>query len=84
MWLTMYKVVAQSVLLYGREIWMVMGEILKVLEGFRHRAAQLIMGMTEKCGAGGEWGYPPLVETMEVVRLHPIGVYIRIRQATIS
>ena len=35
----MYKAVAQLVLLYGSESWVVTGEMLKVLERFRHRAA---------------------------------------------
>ena len=54
----MYNSVAQSVLLYGSEIWVVMGEMLKVLEGFHHRAARRITGMTAKRVAGGEWEYP--------------------------
>ena len=44
----MYKAVAQSVLLYGSEIWVVMGMLLRVLEGIHHRAARRITGMTEK------------------------------------
>ena len=44
----MYKAVAQSVLLYGSEIWVVMGMLLRVLEGLHHRAARRITGMTEK------------------------------------
>ena len=51
----MYKVVAQSVLLYGSESWVVTGEMLKVLTEFHHRATQQLTGMTAKCGAGGEW-----------------------------
>ena len=31
-----YKEVAQLVILYGSDIWVVMGEMIKVLEGFRH------------------------------------------------
>ena len=46
----MYKAVAKSVILYESEIWVVTGEMLKVLEGFHHRAAQHIMGLTEKAG----------------------------------
>ena len=42
----MYKVVAQSVLLYGSERWVVIGEMIKVLTGFNHRAARRITGMT--------------------------------------
>ena len=35
----MYKEVTQLVLLYGSEIWVMTGEMLKVLEGFHYRAA---------------------------------------------
>ena len=58
----MYKAVAQSVLLYGSEIWVVTGGILKVLDGFHHREARRITGVTEKRGASGYWEYPPVVE----------------------
>ena len=51
----MYKAVAQLVILYSRYIWVVIGDMLKVLEGFHLRAAKRIMGITEKRGAGGEW-----------------------------
>ena len=51
----MYKAVAQLVLLYDREIFVVTGEMLKVLTGFHHQAARRITGMMAKCGAGGEW-----------------------------
>ena len=51
----MYKAVAQSVILCRSEIWVVMGEMLKVLEGFHNRDAQRITQMTEKRGAGREW-----------------------------
>ena len=57
-WGEMYKVVAQSVLIYVRESWVVTGEMLKVLMAFHHRMAQRITGMTEKLGSGGEWEYP--------------------------
>ena len=50
----MYKSVAQSVLFYGSKIWVVTGEILKVLEGFHHQAALRITGVTVKRGLGGE------------------------------
>ena len=38
-WGVMYKAVAQSLLLYGRNIWVVTGDMLKVLTAFHHRAA---------------------------------------------
>ena len=49
----MYKSVAQSVILYGSDIWVVTGDFFKVLEGFHHRAARRITGLTEKRGADG-------------------------------
>ena len=52
-WGDMYNEVVQSVLVYIREIWMVTGEILKLLTGFHHRAAKRITGMTAKRGADG-------------------------------
>ena len=60
----MYKAVAQLVILYDREICVVTGEILKVLAGFHHQAARRITGMMAKCGAGGEWEYPLVVEAI--------------------
>ena len=50
----MYKAVAHSVLLYGSEIWVFKGAILKVLEEFCHRADRWITGMMEKRVADGE------------------------------
>ena len=43
----MYKAAAQTVLLYDNESWVVTRSMLKILEGFHHRAAGLITGMTE-------------------------------------
>ena len=48
----MYKGVAQSVILYTSESWLVTGEMLKVLEGFHHQEALRVTGMTANCGAG--------------------------------
>ena len=58
--------------------------MIKFLEGFHQWAAQWITGMTEKRGAGGEWEYPPVVEEIKAMGIHPIGVYISRRQATIA
>ena len=80
----MYRAVEQSVIFYGRKIWVVTGDMLKVLEGFHHREAQRITGMTVKPGEGGEGEYLSVVEALEAAGLHPIGVYIRRQQATIA
>ena len=68
----MYKTVEQSALLYGREIWMVTGEIHNVLEGFHQWEARNITGMTMKLGDGREWEYPPVVVALKSAGLHPI------------
>ena len=57
-WGVMYKAVAQLMLLYGRKIWLVTEEMLKVLTGLHHWEEQGVTGMTARCGAGGEWDYP--------------------------
>ena len=71
-------------LFYGSKIWVVTGEMLKVLEGFHHLVDQRITGLTEKCGAGGEWEYPSVVEELETAGPHTIWVYIRRRQVNIA
>ena len=76
---TMYKALAQSVLLYGRESWVVTGDMLKVLTTCHHQLAQRIAVMTEKCGAGREWEYPAAEEAMDFEGILPIRVYIKRR-----
>ena len=80
----MYKAATKSVILYGREIWVVTGKMLKVMKGLHHQAAQWITCMTENRGAGRECEYPLVVEEMEAAGIHPIGMYIMRRQATIA
>ena len=80
----MYKAVVQSLLMYGRESWVVTGDMLKVLTAFHHRAARRNLGMTAEHGAGREWEYPAVEEAMESVGLHTIGVYMKRRQKTIA
>ena len=80
----MYKAVERSVLLYSSKSWLMTGEMLKVLTSFCHRAARWITGITDKYGACGEWEYPLVEEEMEVVGIHPIGVYINRRQVIIA
>ena len=68
----MYQVVAQSVLLYISESWVVTGWMLKDLEGFHNWAVRRITGTTATHGEGGEWEYTPVVAEMEGTGLHPI------------
>ena len=41
----MYKAVVHTMLLYGRDIWVVTEVIFKVLEGLHHWVSQRIAGM---------------------------------------
>ena len=50
-----YKEIVQLVLLYRRESWVVMGDMIKLIEGFYHQAAIQIEGMTAHCTTSGEW-----------------------------
>ena len=80
----MYKAVAQSVRLYGSEIWLVTGSMLKFLERVHHRAARQITGMMAKFVADVGLEFTPVVVVLESAVLHPIHDYIRRWQATIA
>ena len=47
-WEMVYKVVVQMVLLYGSDSWVVTEAMLNVLEGFHHRVAQKIAGISDQ------------------------------------
>ena len=51
----LYKAVVKTLLLYGRENWVVTGENLKVLEGFHNQVARMITGKTSQSMVEGEW-----------------------------
>ena len=71
-------------ILYGSESWVVTGDMLKVLEGFNHRAGRWMKGMTATRGAGEEWEYTLVVAEMDAAGLHPIVEYIRRWQETMA
>ena len=50
----MFNSVAQALLLYSSESWVVAGYMVKFLKLFHHRAARWITVMTEKRVADGE------------------------------
>ena len=80
----LYELVTQKVLLYGGGIWVVMGDIMKVLEGFPHRAVWKIAGMRTRCAGDGEWENPPVDDGIEAAGIWMIKEYIQRRQATIA
>ena len=50
-----YNSVAQTVLLYGRKSWVLIGEMFNIPESFHHRAAKQITGMTDKRVTDMKW-----------------------------
>ena len=46
---------SHTVLLYSSEIWVMMENVLEILEGFRHRATRRITWTMVTRGAGGGW-----------------------------
>ena len=80
----MYKVVAQLLLLYNSDNWVVMGAMLKVLEGLHHRLTRHITGMMETRGAVGVSEYPSVMVSLEAAGLNHIMEYIRRLQAAIT
>ena len=52
-----YKVVVQVVLLYGSEIWVATDAMMTLLEGFHHRIAIHVLGMTLNKFDSGEWDW---------------------------
>ena len=67
-----YKVVVQTVLIYGINSWVVMGDMLKVLEGFHHWEAWKIAGMTARRMEDRAWDYPLMADTLEAAGIWPI------------
>ena len=65
----LFKAVVQIILIYGCDSLLMLGVMLKVLEGFHHRAARWIAGMTARCGEDGELDYPLMADAMEAAGL---------------
>ena len=51
----MYKEMVQTVLLYGRERWVVTEVMLTVLEGFNNQVARKIVGKTAQSSGDDMW-----------------------------
>ena len=80
----MYKAVVQAMLMYGSKIWVVTGAMMMVLEGFHHRIARRIAGMTVSKGDVVELECSLVDTTLEITGIWPIREYLRRRQETIA
>ena len=74
-----YKAVVQAVLLYGSETWVWTESMRLAFQGFHHRVARRLTGMTARL-QNGVWVYPPIEEALEAAGLRTIDVYIARRR----
>jgi hypothetical protein len=79
-----YKVVVQSVLLYGSESWVLSKAMMKKLKSFHNRIARFLTGRHIRQNGDGVWVYPSTKETLEEAGLWTIEEYIRRRKETVS
>ena len=60
-----YKAVAQALLLFGAEIWVLTPRMERALEFFQNRVVRRISGkQRQQRRRDGIWEYPPLVEAL--------------------
>ena len=79
-----YKGVAQSVLLYGCETWVISPAVQRALSGFHHRVARRLSGRTPRyLRQEDRWVYPPIAEALEVAGMFTMEHYVSIRQNTL-
>ena len=79
-----YKVIVQTVLLFGSETWVISKRQLRMLEAFHHRVARYICRRHIRKLEDGTWEYPSSVEVLEEAGLYSIHEYIRRRNETIT
>ena len=59
-----YKAVAQAVLLFGAETWVLTQRMEKFLDRFQYRVARRLTGKHPRRNTDGSWDYPPLEEAL--------------------
>jgi exonuclease III len=79
-----YKAVAQSVLLYLSETWVLTPSMLRRLDGFHKRIARRLTGRAPiHLLDEGRWKYPPFGNAFEEAGLYSISEYIFRRRTTL-
>ena len=80
-----YKAVAQAVLLYITEMWVLLTAALASLEGFHIRAAyRMAVKHKPRRGSGNSWIYPKSMDVLEECGLSTMEEYITVRWQTIA
>ena len=60
-----YKAMAQAVLLFGAETWVLTQSMDWALDSFQYRVARRITGEKPRKQTDGIWDYPPLAAALE-------------------
>ena len=78
-----YKVIVQTVLLYGAETWVLSTHAKNKINSFHHRCLRYITGkhITKE---GDTWIYPSMASTLSAADLLRVEEYIENRKTTIS
>ena len=63
-WGIVYKKIVQSMLLYGSKSWVAMGDMLKLLDLFYHRADRRIAVIMAQNMTSGEWEWTPVADAL--------------------
>ena len=79
-----YKAVAQSVLLFGAETWVLTQSMDKALDSFHYRVAMRITGKQQRRKKDRSWYYPSLTEALGEAGLEVIRKSITRRQNTVA
>ena len=77
-----FRVVVESVLLYGSETWSLSPTALRCLDGFQVEVARRLTGMLPK-KRGDVWVYPKSADVMAAAGLRPIRESILRRRRTV-
>ena len=77
-----FRVVVESVLLYGSETWVLPPTATRCLDGFQVEAARRFCGMMP-AKLGDTWRYPKSADVLAAARLRPLEESIRRRRRTV-
>ena len=79
-----YKAVAQAVMLFRAETWVLSSRMEWDLDSFQHRVAQRITRKQPWIQADGNWEYLPLDEAMGEAGFEGIRKLVTMRQNTVA
>ena len=79
-----YKAVAQAVLLFGADTWVLTQRMEKALDSFQYRVARRLTGKQPWRRTDGSWDYPPMAEALGEAGLDGIRKLATRRQNTVA